>query len=143
VFAGDDAPNPWQLPRSREIDPSDPRVRMGRTQDRCEADSRNWREIVDKARLPGQERRIFLALNGRADPSLRHGPDCFQQNAVHLGKALTSPLLAVSSRCMIYRTSRVVATRLTTSKIICRYRGAPSRRRPSRPQDQHQYLRRE
>jgi hypothetical protein len=64
---------------------------MGRTQDRCKADSRNWREIVDKACLPGQERLIFLALNGRADPSLRHIPDCFQQNAVHLGKPLTSP----------------------------------------------------
>jgi hypothetical protein len=91
VLAGDDAPNPWQVPRSREIDPSDPCVRMGRTQDRCKADSRNWREIVDKACLPGQERLIFLALNGRADPSLRHIPDCFQQNAVHLGKPLTSP----------------------------------------------------
>src|SRR5262249_48275351 len=38
-------------------------------------------------------------------------------------KSVSLALSAVSSRCMIYRTSRVVTTRLTTSKIICRYGG--------------------
>jgi hypothetical protein len=61
-------------------------VRMGRTQDRCETHSGNWREIVDEARLSGQERLILFAGNRRADPSLQYGSGCFQQDAVHLGK---------------------------------------------------------
>ena len=76
------------------------------------------------ARPAGQQRLVFLARQAAGRPIAairsRFG---FQQDAVPVGKALASPFRAVSSRCMIYRTSRVVTTRLTTSKIICRYRG--------------------
>src|SRR6266516_1449613 len=120
VLSSDDGPNAGDLQRSREINPADPRMRMGRTQDRRKADSGNWREIVYETRLPSQERLILFTRDSGADPSLRYGLDWFKQDRPHLDKRQRRPSIA-SSRCMIYRTRRVATTRLTMGKITRRY----------------------
>ena len=86
VASSDDGPNAGDLQRSREINPADPRMRMGRTQNRRKADSGNWREIVYETRLPSQERLILFTRNSGADPSLRYGLDSVRQEAANLRK---------------------------------------------------------
>ena len=83
VLSRDDAPNSWQLSRLRDVDSPDAGMRMGRTQDRCEAKSGNWRQIVNEACLPSQERLILFARNRRAYPSLRCDRSCSQGTVNH------------------------------------------------------------
>src|SRR5262245_63582576 len=78
-------------------------MRVRRTQDRREANAGNGREVVDEPRAPAQQRFILLTRDRRADPPLRYGPDCFQQNAVHL-ESVTPARAARCFRCVIYRT---------------------------------------
>jgi hypothetical protein len=104
VLSSDDAPNSWQLPCLRDVDSPDARVRMGRTQDRGEAESGNWRQIVNEASLPSQERLILFARNRRAYPSLRCGRSCSQDTVNHR----KAPARRVPSSHAIYRASLAV-----------------------------------
>src|SRR5262249_8770185 len=100
---GDDAANAGQRQRARDIELIDARMWVRRTQDRREAYAGNGREIVDEPRPPAQQRFILLARDRRADPPLRYGPDCFQQNAVTL-ECVTPARAARCFGCLIYRT---------------------------------------